>query len=252
MMVWPSRCIACGACLEVCQQGALSMDIDGVVRNGNLCIDCGECVEVCFSQARELVGNEMTVSEVMAEIEKDIPFFDESGGGVTFSGGEPLLQPDFLLALLQACKEEEIHTVIDTCGFASWKALDKIRKYVDLFLYDLKIMDEACHQEHTGRSNKKILKNLRLLSEHAQDIVLRLPIIPGINDSDENLRQVGEFAASLPHLNEVEILPYHQIAIEKYKRLDKVYELPETHPPSDARMAEIAQILRGLGLKVKN
>ena len=130
--------------------------------------------------------------------------------------------------------------------------MDKIRNYVDLFLYDLKIMDEARHQEYTGMSNKIILKNLRMLSEHAQDIVLRLPIVPGINDSDENLHQVGEFAAALPHLNEVEILPYHQIAIEKYKRLDKVYELLETRPPSDARVAEIAQILREFGLKVKN
>ena len=228
------------------------MGVEGVVRNGDLCIDCGECVEVCFAQACELVGNEMTVSEVMAEIEKDIPFFDESGGGVTFSGGEPLLQSDFLLALLRACKDKEIHTVLDTCGFASWEVLDKIRNYVDLFLYDLKIMDEARHQEYTGMSNKIILKNLRMLSERAQDIVLRLPIVPGVNDSDENLRQVGEFAAALPHLNGVEILPYHQIAIEKYKRLDKVYELLETRPPSDARVAEIAQILREFGLKVKN
>jgi pyruvate formate lyase activating enzyme len=228
------------------------MDVEGVVRNNDLCIDCGECVEVCYAQARELVGHEMTVSEVMAEIEKDIPFFDESGGGVTFSGGEPLLQPDFLLALLRACKDKEIHTVLDTCGFASWKVLDKIREYVDLFLYDLKIMDEARHQEYTGMSNKLILKNLRMLSERAHDIVLRLPIIPGVNDSDENLRQIGDFAAALPHLNGVEILPYHHIAVEKYKRLDKVYELPETRPPSDARVAEIAQILRGFGLKVKS
>ena len=252
MMVWPSRCIACEACLEVCKQGAISKGVEGAVRNSELCIDCGECVEVCYAQARELVGHEMTVSEVMAEIEKDIPFFDESGGGVTFSGGEPLLQPDFLLALLRACKDKEIHTALDTCGFASWKVLDQIREHVDLFLYDLKIMDEGRHQEYTGMSNQLILKNLRMLSEQAHEIVLRLPIIPGVNDSDENLRQIGDFAATLPHLNGVEILPYHPIAVEKYKRLDKVYELPETRPPSDVRVAEISQILRGFGLKVKS
>jgi pyruvate formate lyase activating enzyme len=193
----------------------------------------------------------MTVAQVMAEIEQDIPFYDESGGGVTFSGGEPLLQRDFLFALLRACVEEEIHTAVDTCGFAPWETLDDIREHVDLFLYDLKLMDDAKHRKLTGVSNELILDNLQMLSTRGHNIALRVPIIPGINDDDENIRQTGTFAAALPHLNGVHILPYHYAAAEKHKRLNKVYGLPATRPPSDERMAEIAQVLRGLGLHVK-
>jgi pyruvate formate lyase activating enzyme len=246
-----SRCIRCGSCLEVCAQGAISWDGDVVSTAGERCTLCGDCVQVCYAEAREIAGQEMTVAQVMTEIERDIPFYDESGGGVTFSGGEPLFQLDFLLALLQACKEKEIHTAVDTCGFAPWKAFDDIREHVDLFLYDLKLMDDAKHRKFTGVSNELILRNLEMLSERGHDIFLRVPIVPGINDDDEHIRQIGTFAADLPHLNRVDILPYHHIALEKYKRLNKVYSLPEARPPSDERMTEIAQILEEFGLQVK-
>jgi pyruvate formate lyase activating enzyme len=193
----------------------------------------------------------MTVAQVLAEIERDIAFYDESGGGVTFSGGEPLLQRGFLLALLRACKEKEIHTAVDTCGFATWETLDSIREHVDLFLYDLKLMDDAKHRKFTGVSNVSILQNLQALSQRGHHIDLRVPIIPGINDEDENIRQIGAFAAALPHLNRVDILPYHHTAVEKYNRFHKVYGLPETRPPSNERMAEIAHILREFDLQVK-
>jgi pyruvate formate lyase activating enzyme len=251
LMFRPGRCICCGVCQSVCGQGAISTEGDTVFTDMEKCTLCGACVEVCYTEAREMVGREMTVSQVMAEIEKDVPFYDESGGGVTFSGGEPLSQPDFLLALLRACKEKEIHTVVDTCGFASWEILDKIREYVDLFLYDLKLMDDARHRKFTGVSNEPILRNLQMLSEQGHDIFLRMPIIPGINDGDEHIRQVGEFAATLPLMDRVDILPYHHIAVEKYKRLHQTYDLPETRPPSDERLTEIAQILRGFDLHVK-
>ena len=236
-----SRCIGCGACREACSRGAIAADLSV---NAELCTLCGECVTACYAEAREMVGREMSVAQVMAEIERDVPFYDESGGGVTFSGGEPLAQPDFLLALLQACREREIHTAVDTCGFAPWQVLDKIRRHVDLFLYDLKLMDEAEHIRYTGVSNKLILKNLEMLAERGHDITLRVPIIPGINDSDEHIRQLGAFAATLPHLNRVDVLPYHNIAAEKYQRLSRVYKLLETRPPSDERMAEIRNALR--------
>ena len=251
LVFWESRCIRCGTCEAVCAQGAISWDGDVVSTDEENCTLCGDCVEVCYAEAREIAGREMPVAQVITEIERDIPFYDESGGGVTFSGGEPLFQLDFLLALLRACREKEIHTAVDTCGFAPWETFDKIREHVDLFLYDLKLMDDAKHRKLTGVSNELILDNLQMLSLRGHNIVLRVPIIPGINDDDENIRQTGAFAAALPHLNGVDILPYHHAAVEKYKRLNKVYGLPETYPPSDERTAEIAQVLRGFGLHVK-
>lgn len=251
LWLWEGRCIRCGACLEVCPQGAISWDGHVASTDGEKCTLCGACVEACYAEAREIVGREVTPAQVMAQIEQDIPFYDESGGGVTFSGGEPLLQQDFLLALLRACQEQEIHTAVDTCGFAPWEVLDQIRAYVDLFLYDLKLMDDAKHRKLTGVSSELILRNLQMLSERGHDIFLRVPIVPGVNDDDENIRQIGTFAAGLPHLNRVDILPYHRAASNKYERLNRVYELPETRPPSNERLAEIAHILRGLGLHVK-
>jgi len=227
------------------------MDGEVVSTDREKCTLCGACVQACYAEAREIVGREMTVAQVMAEIERDIAFYDESDGGATFSGGEPLMQRDFLLALLRACKEKEIHTAVDTCGFATWEAFDSIREHVDLFLYDLKLMDEARHLKFTGVSNESILWDLRALSKRGHNIDLCVPIIPGINDDDENIRRTGAFAAALPRLNRVDILPYHHAAAEKYNRLNKVYVLPEICPPSDERMAEVAQILRGFGLQVK-
>ena len=251
LVFWEGRCIRCGACLEVCDPGAIFWDGDVVSTDGEKCTLCGACAEACYAEAREIVGREMTVAQVMAEIERDVPFYDESGGGVTFSGGEPLAQRDFLLALLRACREKEIHTAVDTCGFATWETFDNIREYVGLFLYDLKLMDAAKHQKFTGVSNGLILRNLQALSQRGHDIFLRVPIIPGINDDDEEVRRIGAFAAALPRLERVDILPYHRAGVEKYGRLNEVYELPETRPPSDERMAGITQMLRGFGLQVK-
>jgi pyruvate formate lyase activating enzyme len=251
LMFRPNLCAQCLACLSVCQQGAISA-ADGVVSTDlSKCTLCEACAEACYTGAREIVGRKMTVAQVMAEIERDIAFYDESGGGVTFSGGEPLLQRDFLLALLQACKEKDIHTAVDTSGFAPWQVLESIAPYVDLFLYDLKTIDDARHREFTGVSNVLILQNLQALAERGHTIAVRVPIIPGINDDDETVRQMGMFAAALPHLSSVSLLPYHQAGVEKYRRLHLDYKLPGIRPPSDKRMSEIAHILQGFGLQVK-
>ena len=251
MMFRARRCIHCGACAPACPQGAISIEGDVVTTDGEKCTLCGACVEICYAQAREMVGQKMTVAQVMAQIEQDVVFYDESGGGVTFSGGEPLSQRDFLLALLRACKEKEIHTTLDTCGLATWDALESVREHVDLFLYDLKLVDDARHLKFTGVSNALILKNLRALSERGHDIMLRVPIVPGVNDADEDVRHIGALAATLPHLQGVDILPYHHIHVDKYERLNKVYRLPDTRPPSPERMAEITHILQGFDLDVK-
>lgn len=251
LMLRPNLCIACETCLSVCPQGAIAI-VDGLVTTDRTkCKLCGDCVEVCTAEARAIVGREMTAGEVMAEIEKDVPFFDESGGGVTFSGGEALLQPDFLLELLQSCKEKGLHTALDTSGFASWKIVDRVRPYVDLFLYDLKALDDQVHRKYTGVSNRLILSNLRRLSELGQAIVLRMPLIPGVNDSPESIAAIGEFAASLPNIIHLEILPYHLAGVEKYRRLEKDYALAGMVPPSQEKLDAVAEALRGYRLNIQ-
>ncbi len=251
LILRPERCIGCGACVEACESGAIILDEDSVSTDRERCTMCGVCAEVCYAEAREIVGREMSVAEVMDEIERDAPFYDQSGGGVTFSGGEPLVQPTFLQELLRACQEKGLHTVLDTCGFAPWHVLETVREDVDLFLYDLKLMDDTRHQSFTSVSNGPVLENLQRLSGHGHRIIMRVPIIPGINDDEETLRRLGAFAARLPSLEYVELLAYHRIGRDKYHRLGKPCPMPETDPPSEDRMREIAERLRQLGVAVR-
>ncbi len=231
--------------------GAIWQDQDKIATSPERCVQCGACAEVCLAEARQMMGREMSVPQVMAEIERDVAFYDESGGGVTCSGGEPLLQPDFLRALLEACREREIHTALDTSGFAAWEVIESIRAYVDLFLYDLKLVDDARHRRFVGVSSELILQNARALAARGHRLVLRIPIIPGINDDDGSVCQLGAFARELRCLNGIDLLPYHHIGAEKYARLHKPYLLPDARPPLADRMAAIAKILQGFGLKVK-
>ncbi|RPJ38992.1 MAG: glycyl-radical enzyme activating protein, partial [Chloroflexi bacterium] len=217
----------------------------------DVCTVCGSCTAVCAADARQLVGKRMTINEVMHDIERDVVFFEESGGGVTFSGGEPLAQQAFLAGLLKACKALEIHTVLDTSGYAPWKTVESISADVDLFLYDLKLMDDARHRQYTGVPNGLILHNLRALSERGHNIILRVPVIPGVNDDAKNLNEVGEFAASLPKLERVDLLPYHPSAEGKYERLGKPYRLAGTATPAEERMGEISRLFEQYHLSVK-
>jgi pyruvate formate lyase activating enzyme len=251
MMVRANRCVRCGACFDVCEQGAVYRQELSYATDSARCTLCGACEEVCYAGAREIVGREMTQAQVMAEIERDIPFYDESGGGVTFSGGEPLMQPDFLSALLQACRCASIHTALDTCGFAPWQTLDLVREHIDLFLYDLKLMDAARHRQHTGVSNRSILHNLEALSRAGHAIELRVPLLPGLNDDEENLSAIARFAATLPRLAGITLLPYHAAATEKYERLGRQYRLHGLRPPSDTSLTETTDVLQKLGVQVR-
>jgi pyruvate formate lyase activating enzyme len=191
----------------------------------------------------------MTVAEVMSEVERDISFYDNSGGGVTFSGGEPLLQADFLVALLRASRSLEIHTTLDTSGFSTWETIDRVRPLVDLFLYDIKLMDGVQHRKYTGESNSRILENLRRLAGLGHDLVVRVPVLPGVNDDPGNVRSVGALVAELG-VTRLDLLPYHAAATGKYARLGRTYRLPGLHTPSDGHLAEIASAYGRFDLQV--
>jgi pyruvate formate lyase activating enzyme len=248
---WEQRCIRCLACIAACNQGAIQSNGNQIITDAEKCTLCGECVELCYTEARQILGHEMTAVQLWSEIERDVAFYDQSNGGVTFSGGEPLMQPEFLLALLRGCQERGVHTALDTCGFARWETLDRIRAYVDLFLFDLKLLDEGRHKKLTGVSNARILENLRRLVRAEHNIVLRVPVIPGVNDDVENIRAIGSFASALQSLDRIDVLPYHSSATSKYERLDRKYSLSGLYPPSEERIAEITHILEGFGLQVK-
>jgi len=245
-----SRCIGCGECSRSCQPEAILPVAQSISVNRDKCVLCGNCCRVCPSDALSIAGKQMTVQEILEEIEKDRAFYEESGGGVTFSGGEPLLQPDFLNALLNECKKRDAHTIVDTCGFAQYEIIDRIRDKVDLFLYDIKTMDNHKHRKYIGASNERILGNLKKLAEGGSSVVISFPIIPGINDDDENVTRTAEFVSSLPNIQQVNLLPYHRAGIEKYRNLGKPYKLGRIQPPSNQRIKSVKEKVETFGLKV--
>ena len=245
-----NRCISCGDCVVACPNDAIRFVDNLRIWDSTLCQLCGACAESCPTEAIQLVGEESSLDEIMAEIEKDVIYYDQSGGGVTFSGGEPLQQINFLVALLKKCKEYEIHTAVDTSGLAAWKSFERILPYTNLFLYDLKLMDDEKHRQFTGVSNQIILENLQYLTEASANIRVRIPIIPSINDDEENLRETKDFIATLKTIEQVDLLPYHHIATDKYHRMEHLYELENIKTPSDERMQELAEFFRKKGFRV--
>jgi len=245
------RCIRCFSCVEACPTHAIEIHEGTPILFRNACKLSGICVSVCQAKAREMAGRRAGVSEVMSEIEKDTVFYDESGGGATFSGGEPFLQPVFLQSLLEACNDRRIHTAVETCGFVDRKTLLNSSPHVDLYLYDLKVIDNEIHRKFTGSSNEMILNNLRQLSQVHDHIIVRFPLIPGANDDDSNILRMGEFVSALGSVKEIDVLPYHEHGVEKYKRLGMVSMMRDVKAPSDSRINEVVEKLEGFGLMVK-
>ena len=200
---------------------------------------------------KEIVGREVTAEGIMNEVSKDRIFYEESEGGITFSGGEPLMQPDFLSSILSLCKEEGFHTAMDTSGYAPKDIFDEIIDNVDLFLYDLKLLNDEEHVKYTGVSHNLILENLRYLCEKNKKIVIRIPIIPSITDSSENINKIGDYVSKLKYIPRVDILPFNKMGEAKYKRLEKPYLLNNITPPSEERMNEIKKLLETFDLNVK-
>ncbi len=215
------------------------------------CSVCGQCVAVCAAGAREIIGRGTTVPEVMAEVRKDVVFYDQSGGGVTFSGGEPLMQPGFLLALLEACRAEGIRTAVDTTCYATPEVIQRIVQAADLFLCDIKHMNRERHEEYTGVANDQILENIAVLARAAREVVIRVPIIPGFNDDRANLEETARFVQGLKTVRRIDILPYNRGGLEKAGRLTGGIDLMQAQAPSDDTMNEIAEFLRSYGFEVK-
>lgn len=244
ILLRPERCIRCGKCVAICRHHA-AISVNGAFGvDRELCAQCGECVEECVSEARNIVGLDMSVEAVMDEILKDRIYYEQSGGGVTFSGGEPLLQHEFLNTILSACRHEGIHTAVDTTGLTSPSILEKVANLTDLFLYDIKTMDDGRHRQFTGVSNRLILENLRLLDEWNKKVIVRVPIIPGINMDRVSIQRIGEFVATLRNIHEINLLPYHKTGINKYERIDADYQLDGIQPPTMAEMNRVAETLR--------
>ncbi|KPL06975.1 hypothetical protein AMJ85_09940 [candidate division BRC1 bacterium SM23_51] len=203
-----------------------------------------------FNSEDEKAGRVMTVNEVMAEIEKDILFLDQSGGGATFSGGEPLMQPGFLTSLLQACREKDIHTVVDTCGYAPSDVFNSIAANVDLFLFDLKLLDDAEHENYTGASNRPILQNLTQLDEMGKRVIIRFPVVPQVTDTEENITNVVSFLSSLRTMRDVALLPYHNLGGQKYERLRRKDGMQGMESPASEGISRIQSLFESQGLRV--
>jgi len=248
----PDRCIGCGHCFRCCPNGAHRMEGDRHVLDRALCKSCGACAEQCYAGALELVGRDATVGDVLDEVLRDKPFYDTSGGGLTLSGGEPLLQIDVAEALLAGAKEHGLHCSIETCGYADFAAIERLLPHTDLFLYDIKETDPARHVEYTGVTNERIVANLHALHDAGATILLRLPIVPGLNDRPDHFQNIALLAQGLPRLLAVQIMPYHRLGTSKQERLGMEPSLPETAAPDKETVAGWNATLRKLGVRVKD
>jgi pyruvate formate lyase activating enzyme len=246
-----AKCIGCKSCIEVCPEDACALSPEeGIVTDLSLCTGCGACAEICPTKATEMSGRLATVEEIIAIVEKERVFFDQSGGGVTFSGGEPLMQPEFLMAVLSELGRRSIHRAVDTSGFAPKEILLEVAKQTDLFLYDLKMMDSGRHKKWTGVDNKIILENLQLLAKIGACIDIRIPLIKGVNADHENLEKSAAFVASLPgEKKSVSILPYHHSMVNKYQKLGQVFDGGTMSEPTDNEQSQVIKLFASFGLQ---
>ncbi len=243
-----SKCIGtaeCDRCVPACGAGAIAHSEDGKVRiDRELCNDCGECADACPSTALELLGRAMSVDEVLEAVEEDSSFYARSGGGLTVSGGEPIAQAGFVGALLEAARSRGIGTALETSGHCRWEDLRDVCRHVDQVFYDVKSADSTKHEAHVQVGNELILRNLRKLCEHFPDlpIVVRTPIIPGFNDSPEDVGAIARLVSDLPGSRRHELLPYHGFGEPKYRRLGKDYSLRGLEAPTEEQMARLREV----------
>lgn len=252
---YSEKCTGCGECVRICPRDAHIFEPgdtpDSYIRKLDRakCISCGKCSEVCISGALKLCGRRMSVDDVMKIVAEDRIFFETSNGGMTLSGGEPTLQPEFTLALLRAAKDDGISTALDTCGYAKREVYELLLPYTDIFLYDIKHITDEGHIRCTGRPNRLILDNLRFLSNAGAKLEIRIPLVPGYNDDTETLDGIGELLSTV-NITKAKLLPYHSYARSKYLSLDIPDTLPDVERPSNDALEVAAELLRGYGVNV--
>jgi len=249
-----NKCTRCGKCVEVCPVKAVTVSASGeILTDRLLCDNCGQCVEVCPAGARTMVGREVTVAQVIEEVEKDSVFYWNSGGGVTLSGGEPTMQPRFSLEILRQCKKMGIHTAMETSGCVEWDTLSELLKYLDLVYFDIKHALSAEHERLTGKKNELILENCQKIVANypGVELIIRIPVIPGCNDSDENILATAKFVRRLEKVTRLEMLPYHRFGVHMYRVLLRAYPLADVESPGEERMHELAELAKSCGIKVQ-
>lgn len=246
-----SKCTGCGKCAALCREAAVddvTFDIDR-----SRCVKCGLCTSKCYAGAKKMTGCQVTVREMMELIEKDRIFYTNSGGGVTVGGGEPAMQHGFVEELLKACRESHIHTAIETCGYGRWQDICGMFDNADQIFFDLKAMDPELHRRLTGVSNELILHNAEQAAVRGKDVIFRIPLIPGCNDSLTNIEETGAFVGGLSGNGSnvsIEILPYHDLGRDKYRWLDMDYGLEDTGKPDATQVEELKTILKDHGCSV--
>ncbi|WP_346928751.1 trans-4-hydroxy-L-proline dehydratase activase [Clostridium sp.] len=248
LMYNEEKCTGCMTCIETCHQRAISKEENHVITDRNKCNLCKNCLDCCVNNAREIVGKEYTVAQLIKEAEKDRMFYEESSGGITLSGGEVMTQNmDYIEELLKKLKKKGYNIAIDTCGQAPYENYKRVLNYVDTFLYDIKLMDNEKHMKYIGKSNKVILDNLKKLSEAGANINIRIPLVEGINADDESIEEFIKFLKNNINVQKINLLPYHNTGRSKYERLQKVYEGVNFEAPSEKRMKNIKESFEKAG-----
>lgn len=244
---YPHKCIQCGMCVKTCPAGAHLIGAEGHVFDRKRCLGCGACETVCLGNALKFYGREISAEKVIEIALEDRVFYEESGGGVTLSGGEPLLQADFCAAVAAGLKQHGVGTAIDTCGCVEWEAFERLLPVAEMFLFDLKHISPQAHKQLTGQENHRIIQNLTRLSGCGARIEIRIPLVPGCNDDPETIDGMGQLLGGL-NIEKVRVLPYHSLARSKYASLGMRDTMPKVDSPDDAQIAWVVERLRGHGV----
>ena len=253
IMYHQEKCNGSKKCLEVCPHNAIEEDEEfGLIVDDDSCDLCGNCIDKCPYGSLELVGERVTVSKIMDRVRNDRAFYENSGGGITLTGGEPLFQPDFSRELLNSCKDNSIHTAIETTGYTSWDSLKSVLPYLNIIFYDFKHLDPELHQEYTGVGNELIKENLKKLSRgFSGDLIVRIPFVPDYNSSEDLLESTFGFLSGLRGIKQVEVMPYHRFGVPKYHGTGREYGLPDIKPVNREEIEYLTEIGRKYGVETR-